>query len=1075
MSTRKERIATYRQQVQNANNEQAKKERLLTLLGQLFGDDPEASNQIDRLALGSEKWIVDIKLKDRIKTGRADTVAGTTIIEFENDLRKTGDHAVDQLKEYVYGEWQRGQRGPFTLITSDGLVWRVYAPHYLQLEEGVASAHDLDLEETDAITVGEDNADDVYFFLDRYLFATEPVRPTLDGLKRDFGETSGVFLRALDALQAHFPEAQKDGAVQVAFDQWQKTLAIAYGETFEGDEREFLVHTYLSVLAKVLAYEVLTGDDFIDDRELKGLLTGSIFDDRNVHNFVEQDFFAWVADDAHLDALRPAFRAVAQQVGRYDFSNVGEDVLKGVYQELIDLDTRHALGEYYTPDWLCERVVAELPFERHTRVLDPACGSGSFLRAAVARLRSDHPDLTPRELAERVVGIELHPLSVQIAKTTLLLALGPAVRSEKQPVRLRVYLANTLYVPQGAVGLFGERFQTTIDGVRHELSTAVLQDPPLFDAAVAAADELATRANAGQTVTPETLAAVVRQRTGAAPPANTLDDFWTLFGALRDAKAAGRDSIWRFILQNTYKPFFLREQFDVVVGNPPWLTYSQITVADYQDEIRELAETYGVLPPKAANRPHLEIAAIFLSHAARMFLKPRGHIAFVLPRSFLSADHHQAWRSGRADFVRLGAIWDLDGVSNLFPVPACVLFGERAHAARKPPADGLPGYEVRGRLKEHNATWAQADERLSFVPATWYVGHLGSRTAFTTRKPKRGRKVNAYKDDFRQGATIVPRNLYFVEVTQDVPNLDDRSVSVRTDPEVQALAKPPWKAHTLEGRVHSRFLYRTAQSKSLLPFVCLDPSLVVLPVLRESDAPDLPLAKPADLLHAGFLDTADWFTRAEQIWERLKTQRAKKEGMTFLDRLDYSRGITNQSLATPYLVLYSTSAKDANACVVEHGAFDRPFVADHKGYWYGTDDRAEADYLAAFLNAETPNRLIKDFQSRGLFGARDVHKTILDVPLPAYDASVARHRRIAELGRQCAETAEAWARALPEADRIIKALGQISWINKVGEKYEVGITFLNIIKRDQDFIVRYILSEQIKRSQMQGLKNIGKK
>ena len=1015
MRHRSERVARYREQVQNANNEQAKKERLLLLLRDLYDQDVEASDQIDRLALGSERWVTDIKLKDRIKTGRADTVAGTTIIEFENDLRRTGDHAVDQLKEYVYGEWQRGQRGPFTLVATDCLTWRVYAPHYLQLEDGVESAHDLDLKLTDELAVGEGNADDVYFFLDRYLFATEPVRPTLDGLKRDFGETSGVFLRALDALQGHFETAREDGAVQVAFDQWRKTLAIAYGETFEGDAREFLVHTYLSVLSKVLAYEVLTGDDFIDDGELKGLLTGTVFDKYNVHNFVEQDFFAWVAEDAHLEALRPAFRAVAQQVGRYDFSDVGEDVMKGVYQELIDLDTRHALGEYYTPDWLCERVVAELPFERHTRVLDPACGSGSFLRAAVARLRREHPDLTPRDLAEQVVGIELHPLSVQIAKTTLLLALGPAVRRERQKIRLQVYLANTLYLPTGAVGLFGERFTTTIDGARHELSTTVLQDPLLFDTAVAVADELAGRAQAGQTVTPDTLAAVTRQR-GHALPENTRADFWTLFEALRDAKAAGRDSIWRFILQNTYKPFFLREQFDVVVGNPPWLTYSQITVADYQDEVAELAGTYGVLPRKAANRPHLEIAGVFLSHAARMFLKPRGTVAFVLPRSFLSADHHQAWRSGRADFVRLQEIWDLDGVGNLFPVPSCVLFGERAHAARKPPAAGLPGYTVHGRLREHNATWEEADDRLRFEPVTWYVGHLGNRTAFTTRKPRRGRKVNAYKDGFRQGATIVPRNLYFVEVTQDVPDLDDRSVAVRTDPEVAKLAKPPWKAHTLAGRVDSRFLYRTAQAKSLLPFVCVDPSLVVLPVFSD-EAANLPLAAPADLLDAGFLDTADWFTDAEKVWERHKTQRAKKKGMTFLDRLDYSRGITNQSLATPYLVLYSTSAKDANACVVEHGAFDRPFVADHVSYWFGTDDRDEADYLAAFLNAETPNRLIKDFQARGLFGARHVHKTILDVPLPAYDASVARHRRVAELGRQCAARADAWAAGLPADDR----------------------------------------------------------
>lgn len=388
--SRRDLVATYRQQITTASTEQPKKERLLGLLHELFGADESAKAQLQNLALGSETWVVNIQLKDRSKTGRADTIAGQTIIEFENDLRKT----VDQLREYVYGQWQAGECGPFTLLTTDCLTWRVYAPHYLQLAEGVESAHDLDLALTDEIAVGDDNADDFYYFLDRYLFATQPIRPTLEGLKRDFGETSGVFLHALDALRAHLDIALQDGTVQVAYDQWRRMLSIAYGDTFQGGENDFLVHTYLSVLAKVLAYEVLTRDDFIDDKELSGLLTGKIFDDLNVHNFVEQDFFAWVAEPEHLDALRPAFRAITQQVGRYDFKNVSENILKGVYQKLIDLDTHHALGEYYTPDWLCERVVAELPIQRHSRILDPACGSGSFLRAAdgAAAHRPPGPD-----------------------------------------------------------------------------------------------------------------------------------------------------------------------------------------------------------------------------------------------------------------------------------------------------------------------------------------------------------------------------------------------------------------------------------------------------------------------------------------------------------------------------------------------------------------------------------------------------------------------------------------------------------------------------------------------------------
>lgn len=64
---------------------------------------------------------------------------------------------------------------------------------------------------------------------------------------------------------------------------------------------------------------------------------------------------------------------------------------------------------------------------------------------------------------------------------------------------------------------------------------------------------------------------------------------------------------------------------------------------------------------------------------------------------------------------------------------------------------------------------------------------------------------------------------------------------------------------------------------------------------------------------------------------------------------------------------------------------------------------------------------------------------------------------------------------LPEEKRTVKALGKVSWINKVGDKYEVGVTYLNIIKRDQDAIVRYVLNEELKRSKHKDLKDMGRR
>src|SRR5262249_10149104 len=182
-----------------------------------------------------------------------------------------------------------------------------------------------------------------------------------------------------------------------------------------------------------------------------------------------------------------------RQLNQYDFADVREDILKGVYQELIDLETRHALGEYYTPDWLCERIVDELDIEAHSTFLDPACGSGSFLRAIIARLSKEHPTKGAEGLVEQVVGIDIHPLSVLIAKTTVLLALGARITEAKRPVVLQIYLANSLLVPRGTADLFKSTFQISVDNKSYVLNVKGIEGAEAFDQLVTFCDDMVER------------------------------------------------------------------------------------------------------------------------------------------------------------------------------------------------------------------------------------------------------------------------------------------------------------------------------------------------------------------------------------------------------------------------------------------------------------------------------------------------------------------------------------------------------------------------------------------------------
>ena len=78
-------------------------------------------------------------------------------------------------------------------------------------------------------------------------------------------------------------------------------------------------------------------------------------------------------------------RTLARRIARFAWVKAPADIGAMLYETVIPPDERRQLGEYYTPAWLARVMVRELvqkPLEQ--RVLDPACGSGTFVVEAVA-------------------------------------------------------------------------------------------------------------------------------------------------------------------------------------------------------------------------------------------------------------------------------------------------------------------------------------------------------------------------------------------------------------------------------------------------------------------------------------------------------------------------------------------------------------------------------------------------------------------------------------------------------------------------------------------------------------------
>ncbi len=167
------------------------------------------------------------------------------------------------------------------------------------------------------------------------------------------------------------------------------------------------------------------------------------------------------------EATRNRFsRAVAEvffNVLRFDFEDVEGDLLGDLYQRYFDPETRKALGEFYTPQPVIDYIMDGVEYERgvsNERLIDPSCGSGTFLVEAVERYIEDvetfedDPDWEEhlRDLCTRprIVGLDIHPFAVLMAQIRFVVAILPAYREAKTQNpgftlrRLPIYRTDTL-------------------------------------------------------------------------------------------------------------------------------------------------------------------------------------------------------------------------------------------------------------------------------------------------------------------------------------------------------------------------------------------------------------------------------------------------------------------------------------------------------------------------------------------------------------------------------------------------------------------------------------------------------
>lgn len=1016
-------LRSYLSEIKRTSSEIGKRERFSSLLGTLFPNTREVG-----IYAKSAETSMRITTPQGIKRGRADTMYGSAVIEFEKSLKQTLSEAERQLREYVAAIWQSKPvlRRNLDAVATDGLRWRIYRTVLPEGAKLIPENIVLDLRRE--IILKDDTLDDFYRWLDIFLFRPNQLEPTSAAIREDFGSESHLFRDGLGTLRVAWVASRTSSEAKLAIDTWQSYLTVTYGKLSESDklkrDREtgeeisevdelFLRHTWLVSVSRLMIWAALSsGQTSAPLRQVaEDVFSGRYFESKRLANLADEDFFHWIRTPQAEPLLAPVWERVLDMLLTYNLLHIGEDVLKGVYQQLIDPKDRHDLGEYYTPDWLCERIVAEmLPRHGFKSVLDPSCGSGSFLRATISHFLHHNAGGTPndrlREILANVKGIDIHPVAVTIARATYVLALGKLVNAARRPIQIPIYLADSLFLPREVEKDLAEELsgiEITFGPRRNErrfvLPDMMVNQPDNFDDAIAAATRIAEDLAGGERESRESLDKYLQQ---AVPDLSQLlqrDEIltalWHFTVGLSELIQQKQNSIWSFVIRNSYRPVMLRQQFDVILGNPPWVAYRYVTDPEYQKEIKLRAvKTYQIAPKSQSLFTQMELATVFLAHSMQTFARPGGKLAFVMPRSVLTADQHQnlIQRKYSARF-RLSGYWDLWDVAPLFNVPSCVMFAEESpHPGSS--EDAIPAQIWQGKLAGRDLPWASVADRFTIKKADAGVIWLGNRSALSTESGAKSRtRSSAYAKAFRQGATIVPRNFYFVTVDGlDGKPDPDRTYYARTNEECAKDSKPPYQDVRLQGNVEGRFLFSTAIARHVLPFVMLEPTSIVLPLKADGAYHTL---TTKEMRRNGYREFAKWMEQAEEIW---KKKRGAKTSHTLLEWLDYSGKLTAQSQSHRHLVLYNAAGTNVSATYCDRQALSLPLLVEHKLYWAAFNNAGEARFVAAVLNSASVNDAIKPFQSTGLLGERDIEKKLLDLPIPLFNPKNATHLKLSELG-----------------------------------------------------------------------------
>lgn len=464
-------------------------------------------------------------------------------------------------------------------------------------------------------------------------------------------------------------------------DKRRRDLSLIFNVTIEDADLEykalFALQTTYAIIVKLIACKVVDKLNFnVSTNQYHDLLTldssklqnfflkmedGYSYSSMGIRNFLEGDFFSWYSDTSQWsNDFYNEIKTLIALIDKYsafslDVAFTPIDIFKDLYMCIIPQSIRHSMGEYFTPEWIADRVISrsiELIGKQEWKAIDPCCGSGIFIIAlikkivgeiSVRELSSSQKVALKNKIISRVFGIDINPLSVLSARVSYFIAIQKLVAIED--VEIPVYLGDSAIIPTKLFIDGIECYSYTINNLKSDTFEIIL--PKRFVQLESFGKTMSTLQAMVKTDNSDVLYNVFVNQLSTEEKSSKelLLKIKSLSESLVYLHKNKWDGIWIRIATN-FMMIARLHSYDMIVGNPPWVKWEHLPAA-YTRKIKEFCDVRHIFCNDGGvfGGAQLNICALISNVTASNWLSNDGVLAFLMPDSLMSQNSYEEFRN----------------------------------------------------------------------------------------------------------------------------------------------------------------------------------------------------------------------------------------------------------------------------------------------------------------------------------------------------------------------------------------------------------------------------------------------